>query len=118
MSKRIDYIDVIKGLTIFGVVWVHTICPQWLTALLVNFIFFFLSGFFFKRKPLKTFFREKVGTLLIPFSFFYLISNHLGFAPRRLGNLRGWVAVILTGDQIKADQRSNAVNSQCDGVAG
>lgn len=41
--------------------------------------------------------------------------NHLGFAPRRLGNLRGWVAVILTGDQIKADQRSNAVNSQVEG---
>ncbi len=38
--------------------------------------------------------------------------NHLGFAPRRIGNLRGWVAVVLTGDQIKADQRSNAVNSQ------
>lgn len=41
--------------------------------------------------------------------------NNLGFAPRRLGNLRGWVAVILTGDQIKADQRSNAVNSQVEG---
>ena len=42
--------------------------------------------------------------------------NKLGFEPRRAGNLRGWVAVILTGDQIKADQRSNAVNS--DVVAG
>lgn len=74
MSKRIDYIDVIKGLTIFGVVWVHTVCPQWLTPLLVNSIFFFLAGFFFKRKPLKNFLSEKVRSLLIPFSFFYLIS--------------------------------------------
>ena len=74
MHKRIDYIDVIKGLTIFGVVWVHTVYPQWLTPLLVNSIFFFLSGFFFKRKLLKTFFREKVRSLLIPFSVFYLIS--------------------------------------------
>ena len=74
MNGRIDYIDVIKGLTIFGVVWVHTVCPQWLIPLLVNSIFFFLSGFFFKRKPLKTFVCEKVRSLLIPFSFFYLIS--------------------------------------------
>ena len=77
MDKRIDYIDVIKGLTIFGVVWVHTVCPQWLIPLLVNSIFFFLSGFFFKRKPrkpLKTFVCERVRSLLIPFSFFYLIS--------------------------------------------
>ena len=42
--------------------------------------------------------------------------NRLGFAPRRINNLRGWVAVILTGDQIKADQRSNAVNSGPDVV--
>ena len=74
MSKRIDYIDVIKGLTILVVVWFHTSHPEWLTALLVNSIFFFLSGFFFKRKTLKTFLREKASSLLIPFSFFYLVS--------------------------------------------
>ncbi len=27
MSKRVDYIDVIKGFAIFGVVWRHTACP-------------------------------------------------------------------------------------------
>ena len=74
MSKRIDYIDVIKGLTIFGVVWVHTAHPCWLIPLLVNSIFFFLSGFFFKRKPLKNFLKEKVRGILVPFSFFYLLS--------------------------------------------
>ena len=40
--------------------------------------------------------------------------NRLGFSARRIKNLRGWLAVILTGDQIKADQRSNAVNSEND----
>lgn len=74
MSKRIDYIDLIKGVTIWLVVWFHTSHPQWLTALLVNSIFFFLSGFFFKRKPLKTFLSEKVRYILVPFSFFYLMS--------------------------------------------
>ena len=71
MSKRVDYIDVIKGIAIFGVVWRHTACPSWLT---LNFIFFILGGFFFKRKPLKTFLYEKVRYILIPFVFFYLTS--------------------------------------------
>ena len=43
MPKRVDYIDVIKGIAIFGVVWRHTACPNWLT---LNFIFFH-SGWFF-----------------------------------------------------------------------
>lgn len=74
MKNRIDYIDTIKGVVIFGVVWVHTAHPNWLTPLLVNTIFFFLSGIFFKRKPIGTFLKEKVQSILIPFSFFYLIS--------------------------------------------
>lgn len=71
MNKRVDYIDVIKGVAILGVVWRHTTCPSWLT---LNFIFFILGGFFFKRKPFKTFLSEKVRYILVPFSFFYLIS--------------------------------------------
>lgn len=74
MKTRVDYIDLIKGLTIFGVIWVHTCCPEWLTPLLVNSIFFFLSGIFFSRKPLREFLSTKVRTMLIPFLFFYLIS--------------------------------------------
>lgn len=27
-SKRIDYIDLIKGIAIIGVVWSHTVHPQ------------------------------------------------------------------------------------------
>lgn len=74
MSKRIDYIDLIKGLTIWVVVWYHTAHPSWLTATLVNSVFFFLSGYFFRRKPIISFLNEKVKTILIPFVFFYLIS--------------------------------------------
>lgn len=71
MNKRVDYIDVIKGIAIFGVVWRHTACPSWLT---LNFIFFLLGGFFFKRKPFKTFLYEKIRYVLIPFVLFYTIS--------------------------------------------
>ena len=71
MNKRVDYIDVIKGIAIFGVVWRHTTCPSWLT---LNFIFFLLGGFFFKRKPIQTFLNEKIRYILVPFLFFYVIS--------------------------------------------
>ena len=74
MKIRIDYIDLIKGLTIFGVIWVHTCHYDWLTPILVNSIFFFLSGFFFKRKPMRDFLDTKASSMLIPFLFFYLIS--------------------------------------------
>lgn len=74
MNKRVDYIDFIKGLTIWVVVWFHTTHPNWLNAWLVSSVFFFLSGYFFRRKPIISFLNEKVKTILIPFVFFYLIS--------------------------------------------
>ena len=73
-KKRIDYVDLVKGISIFLVVWVHTSHPGWLTFILVNSIFFMLAGFFFKRKPIKLFLKEKVKYLLLPFTFFYLLS--------------------------------------------
>ena len=77
MKTRVDYIDLIKGLTIFGVIWVHTCHFDWLTSILVNSIFFFLSGFFFRRRPMKEFLQTKVYTMIVPFLFFYLLSYPL-----------------------------------------
>ena len=74
-QKRIDYIDLLKGIAIFGVIWLHSIgCPEWLTATLVNSTFFFLSGVFFKVEPFSMFIKKKAKTLLIPFITFYLLS--------------------------------------------
>lgn len=74
-KRRIDYIDLLKGVSMFGVVWVHSIGhPEWLTATLVNSIFFFLSGVFFKTDPFLEFVKKKVRILLIPFIVFYLLS--------------------------------------------
>ena len=71
---RIDYIDLLKGLTMFGVVWFHSIGhPEWLTAMLVNSTFFFLSGMFFKRESFPVFLRKKAKALLVPFVVFYLL---------------------------------------------
>lgn len=71
MNKRVDYIDVIKGIAIWGVIWRHTTYPDWLT---LNFIFFILGGFFFKRKPIKVFLKEKIQYIIIPFLSFYAVS--------------------------------------------
>lgn len=73
-SKRIDYIDLIKGIAIIGVVWSHTVHPQWYNVTYINALFFFLSGFFFKEEPFPAFLKKKVKTLIIPFTFFYLLS--------------------------------------------
>lgn len=61
MNKRIDYIDVIKGVVIFCVVWVHTSYPKWLTALLVNSIFFFCLESSLNAKLVMCLFERKSG---------------------------------------------------------
>lgn len=73
-TKRIDYIDLIKGVAIIGVVWSHTVHPQWYNVSYINALFFFLSGFFFKEEPFPQFINKKFRTILIPFIFFYLLS--------------------------------------------
>ena len=54
-SKRIDYIDLVKGIAIIGVVWSHTIHPQWYNVTYINALFFFLSGFFSKKNHFQNF---------------------------------------------------------------
>lgn len=58
MPKRVDYIDVIKGIAIFGVVWRHTACPNWLT---LNFVFFILGGFSSSVNHLRPSYMRKFG---------------------------------------------------------
>ena len=73
-KSRIDYLDCLKALAMFGVVWIHSGCsPDILTVLLVDFAFFFLSGFFFKRIAFKEFLRKKINTILIPFLVFHFL---------------------------------------------
>lgn len=76
MSKqRIDYIDLIKGIAIFFVVWVHTEqCTHLYYHNSANYIFFFLSALFYKELPFRQFFTKRVKTILVPFLFFYTLS--------------------------------------------
>lgn len=76
--KRIEYVDVAKGIAILSVVVGHTFSAYDPGSLLNKFIysfhmplFFILSGFFYKPQEFKTAFGKKVKSLLVP----YLIIN-------------------------------------------
>lgn len=71
-KPRIDYIDLMKGLTILWVIWVHTDYPD--VGHLTNQLFFFASGIFFKLSDAKTFFTKRVWMIIIPFCLFYVLS--------------------------------------------
>lgn len=50
-KKRIDSIDLLKGLAIVGIVWKHTVHPHWCDLILISAIFFILSGTFSRTNP-------------------------------------------------------------------
>ncbi len=67
-----DYIDLLKGITILWIIWIHTYHPDF--GGYRNPIFFFASGIFFKLDNFKSFFIKRTKTIIIPFFSFYLIS--------------------------------------------
>ncbi|MBD5366530.1 MAG: acyltransferase [Bacteroides sp.] len=71
-KHRVDYVDLLKGITILWIIWIHTDHPEF--GGYRNPIFFFASGIFFKILDAKTFFSKRVWMIIIPFIFFYLLS--------------------------------------------
>lgn len=72
-TRRIDYIDYLKGLSIIWVVWYHTVHPWFVDFGFRMPLFFLASGIFFKTDNFRTYLRKKTHQLLIPFVFFSLI---------------------------------------------
>lgn len=79
LHKRVEWIDVCKGLGIILVVLGHTPIPMFLGDLIFSFhmpLFFFLSGYLFQSNKYKnffSFFKRKVHTILVPYAFFATI---------------------------------------------
>lgn len=71
---RIDYLDLLKGFAILWIVWYHQPHPGIIDHYYHVPIFFYISGIFFKQKPLKQFFRSIFFRIIIPFIFFYFVS--------------------------------------------
>lgn len=72
-SKRIDYIDYMKGLSIIWVVWYHTVHPWFVDFSFRIPLFFLVSGIFFKVIDIQIFAKKKFNQLVIPFFFFYAV---------------------------------------------
>ena len=74
-KRRIAVIDIVKGLTIYGVVCTHSgPCPWWLTPTLVNSIFFFLSGIFFVPSDWRSLIVKRFWQLIVPMLIFYVLG--------------------------------------------
>jgi len=72
-SKRIEYIDWLKGLSIMWVVWFHAPHPEFVNFSFRMPLFFLLSGIFFKVIPMREHIVRKTNQLVVPFIFFYLL---------------------------------------------
>lgn len=69
---RVDYVDLLKGITILWIIWIHA--GSYDFGNYRNPIFFFASGIFFKLTDAKTFFSKRIWMIIIPFWFFYISS--------------------------------------------
>jgi acyltransferase len=92
--KRVEWIDVAKGIGIALVVLGHIgdSLPKGLSAYIYSFhmpLFFFLSGYLYKNKKIDflSFVKKKARTLLIPY-FFFAFSTYLFwlFIGRKFGD--------------------------------
>ena len=74
-QNRIDFLDFAKGVGISLVVLAHAMSSQ--VPFLYSFlmpVFFFVSGYVFRRKPFGQLLIDKINRLYIPFAFFFLCS--------------------------------------------
>lgn len=77
-TKRLDFIDVAKGIAIFLVVYAHVLHTGFIYQVIFSFhvpLFFFLAGTTYQKKGgFKTFVLGKARRLLLPYYFWGLIS--------------------------------------------
>lgn len=82
-KQRIEYIDLVKGISILWVVLLHSGFSviddfkeiswyNWLFAPYRMSLFFFISGIFFRLRTFSEFFKRRIKTLIVPFFGFWL----------------------------------------------
>lgn len=93
-NRRIEHIDIMKGIAIILVVFGHVACAGYDNSLFINTIlsnvrmplYFFISGLFISTsKKFPTFFVDKLNKHIIPFLFFgvvYLLIEALILYPK------------------------------------
>lgn len=83
ISKRIDWIDSLKGLGIILVVWGHMNLPLIPETIIYSFhmpLFLFISGYLYKNKEIavKDYVLKKFKSLIIPYLIYAAISLPFG----------------------------------------
>lgn len=66
MQKRIDWIDIAKGIGIISVILGHLRTPLYISEMIFSFhmpLFFVISGYFYKERKLKNFIFLKYKSL-------------------------------------------------------
>lgn len=96
MIHRKNYLDALRGIAIFFVVFGHVTHIMEIRTYILGFhipIFFFISGLLFapeKYKNFRQFFVKKFKSLMVPYCFFYLITFLYWLAIER--KIRGGVS--------------------------
>ena len=78
--KRIDYIDIAKGLGMLAIIWGHIMLSGWSCKMVYGFhipVFFMLSGMCFNQKKYNTFGElivRRIKTLLVPYVIFSVVT--------------------------------------------
>ncbi len=102
-KKRLEYLDIAKGIGIFLVVWAHAKAP--FTNYIYQFhmpFFFLISGLLYNSKDsVKTYTVKKIKGLYIPFVFwnllFYTAQNYQKLETNEIKNFaKGALEIILT----------------------
>lgn len=89
-SKRIEWIDNIKGLGIILIVWGHLYPTLWIKKWLYSFhlpLFFFISGYLRKKRSVKETAVSKAKSLLLPYMITAILSFPIGFVRDAVFNI-------------------------------
>jgi fucose 4-O-acetylase-like acetyltransferase len=76
-TKRIDYLDILKGIGIFLMVFDHVYWGQLVHTYIQSFhmpLFFFISGYLWKGNSINKTVTNKIKTLLIPYIIYGLLQ--------------------------------------------
>lgn len=79
-KKRLDYVDISKGVGMLAVVWGHIMLSGWSNLMVYAFhipLFFFLSGMMFKPEKYNTlgaFLKRRIQTLIVPYVFYSIAT--------------------------------------------
>lgn len=91
-NKRILWLDVLKGIGIITVIISHCFIPEtFLNKYLYSFhmpLFFFASGYLFKKKKIGNFLIGRYKNLIIPYFLFSIISLCLFFLTANIGDVK------------------------------